>query len=103
MAGQVAIIILDDVPVGWVQTVIEDDVLFIAQRYVDRPFQRQGIGFAILTRLLADAIGAKRSVRLNVVKISPASRLYERLGFHAIGEDERKFYMQSDAMPTNSR
>jgi ribosomal protein S18 acetylase RimI-like enzyme len=31
-----------------------------------------------------------------VVKINPALRLYERLGFQVIREDDRKFYMKRD-------
>jgi hypothetical protein len=31
-----------------------------------------------------------------VVKINPARRLYERLGFTVIHEDERKLYLQWD-------
>jgi ribosomal protein S18 acetylase RimI-like enzyme len=30
------------------------------------------------------------------VKINPALRLYERLGFRITHEDERKFYMKRD-------
>jgi len=33
-------------------------------------------------------------VRLNVVKVNPARRLYERLGFRITNEDDRKFYMK---------
>jgi hypothetical protein len=35
-------------------------------------------------------------MRMNVVKINPCVRLYERLGFRVIGEDNRKFYMRRD-------
>ena len=33
---------------------------------------------------------------LAVVKINPAKRLYDRLGFRVAGEDERKFYMRRE-------
>ena len=36
------------------------------------------------------------ALTLGVVKIKPALRLYERLGFRTTHEDERKFYMRHD-------
>jgi ribosomal protein S18 acetylase RimI-like enzyme len=55
---------------------------------------RSGIG----SRLLADVIErgrlAKKPVRLGVVKINPAVRLYERHGFTITSEDDFKFYME---------
>ena len=38
---QVRIIVLDDTDVRWVQTMREDDELFIAQMFVDNRFQRK--------------------------------------------------------------
>jgi ribosomal protein S18 acetylase RimI-like enzyme len=43
-------------------------------------------------------------VCLSVVKINPALRLYERLGFRITHEDDRKFYMKREpdmAAPTS--
>jgi ribosomal protein S18 acetylase RimI-like enzyme len=94
--SQVSIITLDGSDVGWLQTTTQDDELFVAQMVVDRPFQRRGIGTEVLERLIVDAADANRTMRLNVVKINPALRLYERLGFQVIREDDRKFYMKRD-------
>jgi len=41
---QVRIIALGSSEVGWLQSTMEDDGLFVAQLFVDGPFQRQGIG-----------------------------------------------------------
>ena len=49
-----------------------------------------------MKRLIAEAARAHQAVRLNVVKINPALRLYERLGFRTTHEDDRKFYMKLD-------
>ena len=91
---QVRIIALDGSDVGWLQTVTQDDELFVAQMFVDRPFQRRGIGIEVMNRLIAANVN--RTMRLNVVKINPAVRLYERLGFRVIREDDRKFFMKRD-------
>lgn len=34
------IITLDGVDIGWLQTIAQDDALFLAQTFEDRPFQR---------------------------------------------------------------
>src|SRR5690242_16456603 len=95
-AAQVRIVTLDGSDIGWLQSFIQDDALLIAQLFLDRPFQRRGIGSDLIRRLIAEANRGKRAVRLNVVKINPAVRLYERLGFRIVREDDRKFYMQRD-------
>src|SRR5215472_14355923 len=89
---QVQIITLDGSDAGWLQTTTQDDGVFLAQLFVDAPFQRRGIGTAVMNCLITDAARANHTVRLAVVKINPAVRLYERLGFHITHEDDRKFY-----------
>ena len=94
--GQVRMVALDGLDIGWLQTGTQDGDFFIAQLFVDRPFQRRGIGTDLMKRLIEEAERAGQSVRVEVVKINPARRLYERLGFRVTGEDERKFHMKRD-------
>src|SRR6266568_3563442 len=47
--------------------------------------------------LVSEATAFNLAVRLNVVRINPALRLYERLGFRVTHEDDRKFCMKRDA------
>lgn len=51
-------------------------------------FQGRGLGTQILRDLMAEAKRAGASVRLSVLERSPARRLYERLGFSVLEEDE---------------
>lgn len=95
-ATQVRIIVLDGADVGWLQTITQKDELFVAQMFVDRPFQRKGIGTEVMKRLISDAARCNQAVCLNVIKVNPARRLYERLGFQVTHEDNRKFYMRLD-------
>jgi GNAT superfamily N-acetyltransferase len=95
-AAQVRIIVLGGTDVGWLQAITQDNELFIAQMFVDSPFQRRGIGTEVMRRLIGEANEANLAVRLNVVRINPARRLYERLGFRVTHEDDRKFYMKRD-------
>ena len=46
----------------------------------------QGIGTECLRRVQRRAAAAGLDVELQVVRGNPAQRLYERLGFHAVGE-----------------
>ena len=93
---QVRVIALDGTDVGWLQAITQDDELFVAQMFVDGPFQRRGIGTEVMKRLIGEANEFNLAVRLNVVRINPARRLYERLGFRVTHEDDRKLYMKRD-------
>jgi|ERR1700678_1166818 ribosomal protein S18 acetylase RimI-like enzyme len=92
--AQVRIITLDGFDVGWLQTTIQEDGLFVLQLFVDGPFQRRGIGTEVVKRLIQDHFN--QAVLLEVVKINPALRLYERLGFQITHEAGHKFRMRRD-------
>ena len=92
--AEVRIIAVGNSDVGWLQSSVRDDGLFVAQLFVDDPFQGQGIGTEVMNRLIGEASRLNQAVRLAVVKTNPALRLYERLGFHITHEDDRKFYMK---------
>jgi ribosomal protein S18 acetylase RimI-like enzyme len=91
---EVRIILFDGADAGWFQTRTQEDGVFIRQIIVDRLFQRRGIGTETMKRLIDEAARANQSISLDVVKINPALRLYARLGFEIIGEEERKFNMR---------
>ena len=93
-APQVRIIMFGGRDVGWLQTITQQAELFIAQLFVDRKFQRRGIGTEVMDRLMAEASRLNQAVGLSVVKINPAVRLYKRLGFQITDEDDRKFQMR---------
>lgn len=95
-AAEVRIIVLDDADIGWLQSRIDADALFIGQFFIDGPFRGQGIGTEVLHRVIDEAREAGQAVTLGVVKTNPAIRLYSRLRFVVTHEDERKFYMRLD-------
>lgn len=49
-----------------------------------------GVGEALLTRVVGDG----RRVSLSVVRTNPAQRLYRRLGFEVVDEDDVYLHMQ---------
>lgn len=94
---QVKIVTLDGTDIGWLQSFVREDALFLAQLFVDHAWRGQGIGTAIVEALIEEAGRAGRALTLGVVKTNPALRLYQRLGFRTTHEDERKFYMRRDS------
>lgn len=95
--AQVRIITRDGADIGWLQSMMRDDALILAQLFVAPAHQRQGIGTEVMTLLIAEAARAGQAMTLGVVKTNPALRLYQRLGFRTTHEDERKFYMRREA------
>lgn len=80
--------------IGWLQTVRQERALFLSQLFIDGPLQRQGIGTELMRRLIVEATDLGQPLELDVVKINPALRLYQRLGFCIIGEEQHKFNMR---------
>jgi len=95
-AAQVQIITLDGADIGWLQSIIRDETLFLAQIFIENAFQRRGIGTEVMNRLIRKAACSRQAMTLAVVKTNPALRLYKRLGFRVTHADERKFYMRRD-------
>jgi len=95
-SAQVQIITLDGRDVGWLQSMTAEDALFLAQLIVDAPVQRRGIGTEVMQLVIGEASRTGRAVELAVVKINPALRLYEKLGFNVTHEDQHKFYMRRE-------
>lgn len=62
-------------------------------------FHGQGIGREIVLSLQDDARIAMKPLGLRVIQVNPARRLYERLGFKVIGQDEKTLLMQWQAAP----
>jgi ribosomal protein S18 acetylase RimI-like enzyme len=89
--------------IGWLQSFLQDNDLFLSQLFVERAHQRCGIGTEVMRRLMKEAKQLNQAVRLDVVKINPARRLYERLGFRIVGEEERKFHMKRDPDTASSK
>jgi GNAT superfamily N-acetyltransferase len=57
--------------------------------------QKQGIGTRIIGEILKSACGQGLPVRLRVLKVNPARRLYERLGFVVTEETATHYSMEA--------
>jgi GNAT superfamily N-acetyltransferase len=96
-AAEVRIIALRRKEVGWLQTGSSTDAIFVKQLYLEESFQRRGIGSCVMRTVIDEAAHEGKAVTLAVVKMTPARRLYERLGFSLTDEDQYKFYMRREA------
>jgi GNAT superfamily N-acetyltransferase len=64
------------------------------QLSVATPYQRQGIGTQIVRGLMSEARDANKPLRLRVLRVNPAKRLYERLGFVVTETTNERYYME---------
>jgi GNAT superfamily N-acetyltransferase len=58
------------------------------------PFQGRGIGTRLVRQVMAQAATQERPVRLRVLRVNPAQRLYLRLGFVITDETPERLYME---------
>jgi ribosomal protein S18 acetylase RimI-like enzyme len=60
-------------------------------------FRGQGLGTAVLLEFIADTERRRLSASLQVLKINPVRRLYERLGFQIVGETDTHYLMSTSS------
>jgi ribosomal protein S18 acetylase RimI-like enzyme len=73
----------------------QGEVWWILQVQLMPEQQGRGIGAALIRELIKEARAAGIALKLKVLKSNPAQRLYERLGFEIVGEDEHGWEMQA--------
>jgi ribosomal protein S18 acetylase RimI-like enzyme len=78
------------------QLVLEDtgEELYLAGLYIDPAWQNKGLGRGIIQDVIAEANKAGRIVSLQVLRVNPAKRLYERLGFEVVGKTATHYQMR---------
>lgn len=87
------VVLSDNCVIGFLGVRPENDVLYIAQAYIIPEYQGQGIGTALLRKVLDGDV----PVELYVMKLNTgARRLYERLGFRIKSELETDYRMRAE-------
>jgi len=89
------VIEIDGRPVGLWKLWRQPEVWWILQVQLMPEVQGRGIGAALISGLMDEARSAGVALKLKVLSINPARRLYERLGFVIVGEDEHGLEMQA--------
>jgi ribosomal protein S18 acetylase RimI-like enzyme len=88
------IIVCDGSDIGWLAKRELPKEILVTDIFVAPEHQNGGIGTIILRDLISEARREGKSVSLSVMKNNPARRLYERVGFKVIGENEYKFFLR---------
>jgi GNAT superfamily N-acetyltransferase len=86
--GRIIVVNGTDAGYWWVNERAEE--IFLVSVHLSPDFQRRGIGTRLI-RSLTD--NAYKPVRLRVLKVNPARRLYERLGFTISADLDTHFEM----------
>lgn len=91
------VIAIDGTPAGLLKAHRTDTEWVVIQIQILPALQGRGIGERVLNRVLRAADADALPVTLKVIKGNPAKRLYDRLGFEIVGEDEAQFHMRRAA------
>jgi ribosomal protein S18 acetylase RimI-like enzyme len=86
----------DSEPIGYISIRRPGDEIFLAAIEIAPAQQNQGIASQLINELLDEADRSRLPVKLSVLKINPARRLYERLGFQCTGETSTHYLMTRD-------
>ena len=86
-------------PIGYISVRRPGDEIFLAAIEIAPARQNQGIASQLIKELLDEADRSHLPVKLSVLKINPARRLYERLGFQCTGETPTHYWMRREPAP----
>jgi GNAT superfamily N-acetyltransferase len=96
-AGHYSIIALEHIRVGALCVERHPSHIQLSQLFILPEHQRQGIGTSIVRGLINEARESKKPLRLRVLSVNPARRLYEREGFHVTSTTPERVYMELHA------
>jgi ribosomal protein S18 acetylase RimI-like enzyme len=86
-------------PVGCISVDREPSRILLGVIEIAPAYQGQGIGSCLIQQLCDEADAGGVLLELQVLKVNPAKRLYERLGLVTVGETETHYLMRR---PTGS-
>lgn len=89
------VIVLGGADIGVFAVERRERDIFLAKIYILPEYQRRGIGTGLIKSVLQEAFKEGLPVTLRVLKVNPARRLYERLGFAVIEENDEFFIMRA--------
>jgi ribosomal protein S18 acetylase RimI-like enzyme len=66
----------------------------LVRLFITPPYQNRGLGTQVMREIML--LGDRQSlpIQLRVLRVNPARRLYERLGFSVVGEDDTHYTMR---------
>jgi ribosomal protein S18 acetylase RimI-like enzyme len=79
---------------GLLTTEQEPQFLWLVKLYLLTTFRNQGLGSALLGKVVAEAEELQKPVRLRVLRANTsAKRFYLRHGFAVVGEERERYFM----------
>lgn len=97
------IIVVDGHDAGAMGVRRSDREFYFANLHIFREFQGRWLGTWIFRDLIAEADACGVPIRLHVMKINPARRLYERMGFAISGETDIRYEMMRPCPTASTR
>lgn len=94
--AQFQVIVVDGVDAGLLLLETYETHWFLDKIYLLPAYQNRGIGRRLLESIIERARRAQMPIKLRVLKVNPAQRLYRRLGFRVIEEHDVRYVMQLD-------
>jgi ribosomal protein S18 acetylase RimI-like enzyme len=89
------VVVVDGGDVGAVAVEWRAGEVFLADIEILPDWRGRGLGTAVVGAVLADAERRGLPAALQVLKVNPARRPYERLGFRVVGETPTHYRMRS--------
>lgn len=94
------IILLNGRPIGRMMVDREDTLIRLRDIALLTEYRNAGIGSRLIQDLMKEATSAGKPIELHVLALSPAARLYERLGFRRSSDDGA--YLEMKWVPATS-
>ncbi|CAN5600415.1 hypothetical protein BH24ACI2_BH24ACI2_15400 [soil metagenome] len=89
------IIVINGTDAGFLWVIEKETETLLASIRMLPEFQNKGIGTKIIQKIIGESQKKNKPVRLQVLKINPAKKLYERLGFEIFDETKTHFLMKT--------
>jgi ribosomal protein S18 acetylase RimI-like enzyme len=90
---EIKVILYDHKESGMLSVEERETDIFLRAIEIHPDYQGKGIGTGIIKRIIADGVQKMKPVYLRVLKVNPAKRLYDRLGFSVIEETPTHYIM----------
>ncbi|TQV87738.1 GNAT family N-acetyltransferase [Aliikangiella coralliicola] len=87
-----------DKPIGLFKYYVDDNGWHVTQIQILPTYQGNGIGATLIKNLQQQASEKQSTVTLGVLKSNPALRLYQKLGFIIIDENDEEFLMRYESV-----
>jgi ribosomal protein S18 acetylase RimI-like enzyme len=89
------IVQVDGRDVGYIKVADHEDGVLLDMVLLDPAYQNRGLGTALIAPVVQEAHARGQTVVLQVMKVNPSRRLYERLGFVVTEELPHHFIMHA--------